>query len=108
MNKAKTLNLLLVGVAMASSLQLAATWPRSRGYVEAHTAMSENQAITPHIERLDPSLDSLIARQPEAFEIAKDFKWTEGPLWLPTGRLIFAEIPSNSIRIWSPDVHAPL
>jgi gluconolactonase len=103
MIKTKTFNLLLVGFAVASSFPLIATWRRSHGYVEAHTAMAESQAITLQIERLDASLDPLIARQPEAFEIAKDFKWTEGPLWLPAGRLIFAEIPSNSIRIWSPD-----
>ena len=30
------------------------------------------------------------------------FKWTEGPVWIPAGYLLFAEIPSNSIRKWSP------
>jgi gluconolactonase len=100
--KAQILSLLLASIVVASCWQLVAGWSRSRGFIEVYAA-SGSSAITPHIERLDPSLDSLIARQPEAFEIAQGFKWTEGPLWLPTGRLIFAEIPSNSIRIWSPD-----
>src|SRR5271154_6098533 len=40
--------------------------------------------------------------QPVLERIATGFRWTEGPLWLPSGSLIFAEIPSNSIRIWNP------
>src|SRR4051794_10957452 len=94
--------LLLAGFAGSSCWQLVAGWSRSRGFIEVHAA-SETPAITPQIERLDPSLHSLIARQPEAFEIAHGFKWTEGTLWLSAGRLIFADIPSNTIRIWSPD-----
>jgi gluconolactonase len=30
------------------------------------------------------------------------FKWTEGPVWIHAGYLLFAEIPSNSIRKWVP------
>jgi gluconolactonase len=103
MNRPKPLQLLLLGVAVASCLQVLATWSGSRRYVEVHAAAQENAKIAPRIERLDPALDSLIARQTEASEIATDFKWTEGPLWLPDGRLIFADIPSNSIRIWTPN-----
>jgi gluconolactonase len=102
MNRPKPLHSLLLGVAVASCLQLLSAWSGSRRYVEVHAAQ-ENAKIAPRIERLDPALDSLIARQPEASEIATNFKWTEGPLWLPDGRLIFAEIPSNSIRIWTPN-----
>jgi gluconolactonase len=58
--------------------------------------------ISPKIERLDPALDSLIPDVPQAFELASGFKWLEGPVWLPSGRLLFAEIPSNSIRMWTP------
>jgi gluconolactonase len=54
------------------------------------------------IERLDPAIDSLLPRDVELLKIADGFKWTEGPLWLPGHQLIFAEIPSNSIRVWSP------
>lgn len=34
--------------------------------------------------------------------VATGYKWTEGPLWLASNKLLFAEIPSNSIRIWDP------
>ena len=58
--------------------------------------------VTTSIERLDPAVNRLIPAQPVLERIATGFKWTEGPLWLPSGSLIFAEIPSNSIRIWNP------
>jgi gluconolactonase len=67
-----------------------------------HAATTANVAITPTIDRLDPAINRLIPAGPEEFQIASGFKWTEGPLWLPSGKLIFAEIPSNSIRTWTP------
>ena len=30
------------------------------------------------------------------------FKWAEGPVWIHSGYLLFAEIPSNSILKWVP------
>jgi gluconolactonase len=33
--------------------------------------------------------------------VVTGFKWIEGPVWAD-GRLFFAEIPSNSIRTWTP------
>ena len=54
--------------------------------------------------RLDPGLDALIATDAkiERVATAPSFKWTEGPVWISAGYLLFAEIPSNSIRKWSP------
>jgi gluconolactonase len=58
--------------------------------------------VSVSIERLDPAADTILPAHPHLQRIATGFKWTEGPLWLPSNRLIFAEIPSNSIRIWNP------
>jgi len=54
------------------------------------------------IQRLTPELDALIAADAkiERVATAPGFKWTEGPVWIPDGYLLFAEIPSNSIRKW--------
>ena len=59
----------------------------------------------PSIERLAPELDQLIAPSAaiERVATAPGFKWTEGPVWIHAGYLLFAEIPSNSIRKWAPD-----
>ena len=74
----------------------------SSGYVPVQGAATGDAALIPVIERLDPAINALIPPGREALRIADGFKWTEGPLWLPTNQLIFAEIPSNSIRLWTP------
>jgi gluconolactonase len=65
-------------------------------------AAAGDTAITLKVERLDPALDAIVPAGAEALRIASGLKWTEGPLWLPTGHLLFAEIPSNSIREYTP------
>ncbi len=57
------------------------------------------QAAT--VQRLDPAVDALIPPGVSLQKVASGFTWTEGPVWLPSGDLIFAEIVSNSIRRWS-------
>jgi gluconolactonase len=56
------------------------------------------------VERLDPGLDSIVPAKPVLEKVAtgRGFKWTEGPVWISAGYLLFAEIPSNSIRKWVP------
>lgn len=57
----------------------------------------------PSIERLDPALNQLVPVNAKIERIATGFKWTEGPVWIArAGFLLFAEIPSNSIRKWTP------
>jgi gluconolactonase len=55
------------------------------------------------IERLDPALDDIVPGEAKVDRIAEGFKWPEGPVWVNSGYLLFAEIPSNSIRKWTPD-----
>ena len=54
-----------------------------------------------HVDRLDPAVDQLIPKDAKLERVATGFKWIEGPVWL-NGALYFAEIPSNSIRKWTP------
>jgi gluconolactonase len=67
-------------------------------------AVEAPQAVPVTVERLDPALDLLVPAHPVVEKVATGpgFKWTEGPVWIPAGYLLFAEIPSNSIRKWSP------
>ena len=60
-------------------------------------------AVDMKVERLDPGWTDR-SRQPVLEKVATGpgFKWTEGPVWIPAGYLLFAEIPSNSIRKWTP------
>ena len=56
------------------------------------------------IQRLDSGLDALVPAHAKIERVAagEGFKWTEGPVWIHAGYLLFAEIPSNSIRKWTP------
>jgi gluconolactonase len=64
--------------------------------------------MTPTVERLDPTLDSILPSQPTLEKVANGFTWTEGPAWIQPGYLLFADIPSNSIRKWSPELGASI
>jgi gluconolactonase len=73
--------------------------------VRLHAAAVEApHAVPVTVERLDPALDLLVPAHPVVEKVATGpgFTWTEGPVWIPAGYLLFAEIPSNSIRKWSP------
>ena len=61
-------------------------------------------AVPMKVERLDPALNLIVPAQPvlEKVVTSPGFKWTEGPVWISAGYLLFAEIPSNSIRKWVP------
>jgi gluconolactonase len=50
------------------------------------------------IERLDPGLDAIVPANATLQQVATGFTWTEGPIWIHQGYLMFAEITSNSIR----------
>ncbi len=53
--------------------------------------------------RMKAELDELIAPGAKIEVLASNFQWTEGPLWLPDeqgGRLIFSDIPANTILSW--------
>ena len=53
------------------------------------------------VDRLDPAANQVIPSGATLERIATGFKWVEGPVW-DGDRLFFAEIPSNSIRTWTP------
>ncbi len=53
------------------------------------------------VDRADPASSRIIPANAKLDRIATGFTWTEGPIWV-NGSLFFAEIPSNSIRRWTP------
>lgn len=52
------------------------------------------------IERLDPALDLLIGTNAVIEQLACGFNWTEGPVWMPGGYLLFSDIPTNAVMKW--------
>lgn len=70
-------------------------------------AVPQEKSLTTYIktgsvERLSPLLDNIIPQGELPEIIAKDFEWTEGPLWLTEQHiLLFSDIPENSVFKWS-------
>ncbi len=57
---------------------------------------------TGSVLEIDPKLKGIIAPGTLPEILAEGFEWSEGPLWLPTqGKVIFSDIPNNSIFEWS-------
>ena len=61
-----------------------------------------SNTVAATIEHFDPALDAIIPAQSTLEKVATGFTWTEGPVWVPDGYLLFADIPSNSIQKWAP------
>lgn len=107
-SKAVRLVVLGAGVLLSVSSLVAVTHkaptgsnPRV-GIPEAVSEAGASRTVTPVVERLEPGLDRIVPAHPALERLATGFTWTEGPIWIPSGYLLFAEIPSNSIREWTP------
>ena len=57
--------------------------------------------VSPHIERLDPALDAVIAPGTTIERVATGFKFTEGPLWRQ-GRLWFSDLRDDKVLAVTP------
>jgi gluconolactonase len=97
---------LTLGRTTLLTLSLAIAFHAPAGVDAAQAAPAQSPAaivdVPVTIDRLDAAANAIIPAHPALQRIATGFKWTEGPLWLPSNQLIFAEIASNSIRIWNP------
>src|ERR1041385_5446251 len=54
------------------------------------------------IERLDPALDEPLPKHAVIEKLAEGFDWSEGPVWMPAGYLLFSDVPMNTIFKWDP------
>jgi gluconolactonase len=52
------------------------------------------------VERRSPTLDRLVPRDARIERIATGFGFTEGPVWMPDGYLLFGDLPNNVIWRW--------
>ena len=57
---------------------------------------------TGSIERLDSSINNIIAADAKPEIIAEGFEWSEGPLWVESQQmLVFSDVPMNTIYKWT-------
>lgn len=55
------------------------------------------------IVRKDAALDGIVPRGARLEKLADGFRFTEGPVWVPDGCLLFSDPNSNVIHRWTPD-----
>jgi gluconolactonase len=66
------------------------------------SGVAQRDGKTPlKLERLDAAIDAIVPKDSVLERLATGFTWTEGPIWIDN-YLLFADIPSNSIRKWTP------
>lgn len=101
--KSKLMNpLRVLSVLALVCLFLAVQKNASAAPAPAQSAAADRPVTTPlKVDRIDPAADRIIPRGATLERIATGFTWVEGPVWV-NGSLFFAEIPSNSIRRWTP------
>ena len=54
------------------------------------------------IERLDPAVDKIIPSGAQVEKLVTCCIWSEGPIWIHSGFVLFADIPNNRIMKWTP------
>lgn len=67
----------------------------------AGSTLSDVNTVPLNVDRLDPSISTILPADAKLERVATGFKWVEGPVWVGDS-LFFADIPSNSIRKWTP------
>jgi gluconolactonase len=65
--------------------------------------MAVDAAVPLKVDRMAAGIDAIIPADATMERVATGFTWVEGPIWMPAGYLMFADIPSNSIRKLTPD-----
>jgi gluconolactonase len=62
----------------------------------------QSYKTTGSIEKIDPSLDSIISADAKVEIIAEGMDWSEGPLWVESQKmLLFSDVPRDTIFKWT-------
>ncbi|HWP23794.1 MAG TPA: SMP-30/gluconolactonase/LRE family protein [Candidatus Binatia bacterium] len=74
--------------------------------LEFHKVPAGPIAVTPHevnleVVRLDPAIDAIVPANPKLFKLAEGFQFTEGPVWVKEGYLLFSDPNANEIYKYS-------
>src|SRR5580658_2558567 len=102
MKTISTNHLHLLAPATLALLSLAIPAPAQTPTAPAQPASSTRITSSPlQVDRADPASSRIVPLNAKLDRMATGFTWVEGPVWVK-GSLFFAEIPSNSIRRWTP------
>jgi gluconolactonase len=59
--------------------------------------------VKANVRRVDPALDAIVPEGLSIEKLAGGFIFTEGPVWVPDGYLLFSDPNANTIYRWTPD-----
>lgn len=59
--------------------------------------------VETRVTRNDPTIDEIVPRDAQLEKLADGFLFTEGPVWVPEGYLLFSDPNANTIYRWSED-----
>jgi gluconolactonase len=80
---------------------LAATWLGATMTDTASSAPSRYESVG-GVVRKAPALDALIAPGTRIEKLAEGYQWSEGPVWVASGRYwLFSDVPANTMYRWS-------
>ena len=76
--------------------------------LEFHKVSAGPIAVAPHevnveVIRLDPAIDGIVPANPKIFKLAEGFQFTEGPIWVNPGHLLFSDPNANTIYKYEPE-----
>ena len=76
--------------------------------LEFHKVPGGPIAVTPQevnveVVRLDPAIDAIVPPNPKIFKLAEGFQFTEGPIWVKQGYLLFSDPNANTIYKYTAD-----
>jgi gluconolactonase len=74
--------------------------PPARTDLERH--MSPTDPVPEGIEIADPRFREVLPPRPELRTLADGLRFTEGPVWMPNGTLIFSDIPADTLYRFAP------
>ena len=55
------------------------------------------QEVNVEVIRNDPAIDAIVPLNPKIFKLAEGFQFTEGPIWMKAGYLLFSDPNANTI-----------
>jgi len=104
MKRLQCVALVAVLIQSLSVMDAGAREGENNGVVETSIVNADEEHTTMlKVDRLDAGIDAIVPANATLERVATGFTWVEGPIWIPAGYLLFAEITSNSIRKVTPD-----
>lgn len=65
--------------------------------------VGRTRGVATEVVRVDPALDAIVPPDAKIEMVADGFQFTEGPIWVPDGYLLFSDPNANVIYRWSHD-----